>query len=181
VALVPEQMVAEFTVTVGSMLTLTVDVLDVVTTQPEAFPLTVYTAVLVGLTEIVAVLAPVLQLYVLTPVAISVAVVPVQMVGEFTVMLGELDTVMPVVPVLTQFCADVPVIVKLTLAVGVTTIELLLLPLLQVYVDAPVTFNVAVPPAQTLVVKELITGKALTNTCVVAELTHDWVDAPVMV
>ena len=131
-ALVPEHMVVELTVTSGSWLTVTVTVVVAMTPQPDALPLTVKTLLLVGFTLRVEVFNPEFHVYVVTPVAISVAEFPEQIVGELTLILGELVTKTPVVAVLTQPCEEVPVIVNVRFVVGVTTIELLMLALLQV-------------------------------------------------
>lgn len=60
VAVVPEQMVVELTVTVGFGVIVTVLVLTFV--HPPVVPVTVYTVVLPGVTFMLALVAPVFQL-----------------------------------------------------------------------------------------------------------------------
>jgi hypothetical protein len=86
VALEPEQIVGELTVTVR--LDPIVTVATAVAEHPEVVPVTVYDVVDAGETVIGFVVAPVLQLYVVPPAAVSVAVPPAQIVGEFTVTVG---------------------------------------------------------------------------------------------
>jgi len=84
----PEQIVDEVTETLGIAFTLTVVVL--VCEQPEAFvPLTVYVVFAVGETEIVDVVAPVFQEYVVAPLAVNTVDVPAQIVAEVTATVGE--------------------------------------------------------------------------------------------
>jgi hypothetical protein len=99
-------MVGEFTVIVGTGETVTVE--TAVLVHPPLVPLTVYEVVEAGETEIGFVLAPVLQLYVVPPAPVSVALAPAQMLGELTVTVGNGVTVTvdkavpeqePVVPV----------------------------------------------------------------------------------
>ncbi len=59
----------------------------------------------------VAVVSPVLQLYVFAPVAVNVAVPPGQIVAEFTVMVGVGLTVTEATAVPEQPCALLPVTV----------------------------------------------------------------------
>jgi hypothetical protein len=74
-------------------------------------PVTVYDIVAIGLTVIGLVVAPVLHEYVTPPTAVNVAVPPVQIVGEFTVIVagGPIVTVAIAVPV--HPAASVPVTV----------------------------------------------------------------------
>ena len=74
--------------TAGRVFTVTVAVLVTVTGHPAMFPLTVYTVVEVGLTVIELPAVPLLQVYVGTPLAVRVAVLPEQMLVEWTVMAG---------------------------------------------------------------------------------------------
>ena len=68
-------------------------VLVAVTGHPLRLPDTVYTVLVAGLTTMLLLLAPELQVKVLTPVAVSVALCPEQMVEEFTEMAGPEPTV----------------------------------------------------------------------------------------
>ena len=82
--------------------------------QPEAFvPVTVYVVVVVGETEIILVVCPVFQEYVNPLVAVSVIVVPAQIVlFELVIFtVGFEATVIVFVAVLVQPAALVPVIV----------------------------------------------------------------------
>jgi hypothetical protein len=81
-----------------------------------AVPVIVYVVVVVGfavtLAPVVA-LSPVLgdQLYVFAPLAVSVVLAPLQMLGEFTLMVGNGKTVTIAVAVFKQPLEIVPVIV----------------------------------------------------------------------
>ena len=83
-------MVGEFTVTTGNGLTVTVA--TAVDVQPSVVPVTVYDVVVSGDTVFVP-LTPAVQLYVVAPFGIRVAVCPSQMVGELTVTTGNGFTV----------------------------------------------------------------------------------------
>jgi hypothetical protein len=128
---------------------LTVTVATAVPVQPAAFvPVTVYEVVLVGLTEIGLVVAPVFQEYVEAPEAVNVAVAPLQIVGELTVIVagGLTVTVATAVPV--HPAASVPVTVYEVVLVGETEIGLVVAPVFHEYVEAPEAVNVAVAPLQ---------------------------------
>jgi hypothetical protein len=58
------------------------------------------------------------QLYVFAPVAVSVAEAPIQMLGEFTVSVGNGKTVTTAVAVFKQPLAAVPVTVYVVVVVG---------------------------------------------------------------
>jgi hypothetical protein len=110
-AVCPAQIVGEFTVTTGTGLTEIVAM--AVLLQPAVVPVTVYVVVIIG--EAVAVftpvdVAPALHVYVVAPPAVSVAVAPEQIVGEFTVTVGIAFTVTVEIAVLLH-PADVPVTV----------------------------------------------------------------------
>jgi hypothetical protein len=107
VVLFPVQIVADATVTVGVVTTVTVEV--AVEVQLLVVPVTVYTCVAVGDTEIPAVFPPVLQAYPAAPLAFNEAVPPVQIVGLLTVTIGKGFTVTPAVAVLVQPATLVPV------------------------------------------------------------------------
>jgi len=111
VAVLPEQIEGEFTVTVGVGLTVKTEVL--LPEHPLVVPVTVYVVELPGFAvtvDPVVALNPVegVQLYVVPPEAVSVVEVPEQMVAELTVTVGLGLTVtaevlsseqLPVVPV----------------------------------------------------------------------------------
>jgi hypothetical protein len=86
VAEFPEQIVAELTLTVGVVFTVTVAVLTF--EQFPVVPVTVYNVVAAGEGAIVEVRAPVLQVYVVAPDAVSVAGFPEQIVAELTETVG---------------------------------------------------------------------------------------------
>ena len=114
VAEVPEQIAAdeEFIVIIGNELTVKLRVSKF--EQPIAsVPTTVYEVVVVGETTSVDVVVPVLQEYVIAPVAVKVAELPTQTtLGEAdTVKLGNVLTVKLTVSVLTQPITSVPVTV----------------------------------------------------------------------
>jgi hypothetical protein len=77
----------ELTAKVGEAITVTV----VVTAEEEQLPfapVTVYTVVEVGLTEIELVVAPVFHVYVVAPVAVKVAAPPEQIEAALTETVG---------------------------------------------------------------------------------------------
>ena len=80
----------------------------------------------------IAVLAPVLQLYVEAPEAVNVAELPAHTVAEVTVMDGNAFTVTDVVAVFTQPVDAVPVTVYTAVVVGVTATVAVVAPVLQV-------------------------------------------------
>ena len=113
----------------GEAVTLTVEVF-----KAEQFPLdpfTVYTALAVGDTTMLVALEPVLQVYDPAPLAVRVAEVPLQMLAEFTEMLGVVFTVTLEVLNPLQFPLD-PVTVYTAFAVGDTTMLVALDPVLHV-------------------------------------------------
>jgi len=88
-AVVDGQIVGELTVTVGNGFTVTVA--TAVPVQPDVVPVTVYVVVVPGVALAVFVpvdVAPALQVYDVAPEAVSAAVWPAQIVGEFTVTVG---------------------------------------------------------------------------------------------
>ena len=101
VAVLPEQILGEFTVMFGSGVTVTVA--TAVAEHPLAVPVTVYVVVLVNAGVVTGDVAasPPVQEYVVAPVAVKVAVCPEHIVGEFTptVGLGFTVTVATAVPV----------------------------------------------------------------------------------
>jgi hypothetical protein len=147
-----------------------VAVLTVDEPHPERFPETVYTVVLVGFIVILAEVAPVFQVYVVTPDADNVADEPAHIEVELTVITGELATIILAVAVLTQPPADVPVTVYEVLDVGLAVKLAVVAPVFQVYVLAPVALNVAVEPAQIVVELTAVVGKELTVTLTILVL-----------
>ena len=99
VAVWPSQMVGELTVTTGNGFTVTVA--TAVDVQPSVVPVTVYDVVVSGDAVFVP-LTPAVQLYVVAPFGIKVAVCPSQMVGEFTVTTGNGLTVTVAIAVAVQ-------------------------------------------------------------------------------
>jgi hypothetical protein len=91
IVLVPVQIVGELTVTSSDEPTVTVATAEPV--QEPDVPVTVYEVVLVGETEIESVVSPPLQTYESAPLAVNVALVPVQIVGELTVISSDEPTV----------------------------------------------------------------------------------------
>jgi hypothetical protein len=112
---------------------LTVTVLVAVEVQPLALvTVTVYVASAVGLTGIVAVVAPVLHKYVPPPVAVKVVEPPLQ-ITDVPVMLavGNGLTVTALVAVAVHPFALVTVTVYVALAVGLTLIDAVVSPVLH--------------------------------------------------
>jgi len=140
-------------------------------------PVTVYVVVAVGVTVILAVLPPVLQLYVLAPLAVNTEVPPIHIDCGAAVILivGEELTVTVTVAVFEHPTPLDPVTVYVVVAVGVTVILAVLPPVLQLYVLPPLAVNTEVPPIQTdgglalIVTFKLV----LTFTTTVAELEHE--------
>jgi len=91
-AVLPEQILGDVTFTVGDGLTVTVA--TAVAVHPVV-PVTVYVVVVVKTGVVTLAVLPIfgLQLYVVAPSAIKVAVVPEQILGEFTVTTGGAVTV----------------------------------------------------------------------------------------
>jgi hypothetical protein len=90
VAVPPGQIVAELTETFNDEPTFTFA--TSVPEQPLLKPVTVYEALLFGDTVMTDVVSPVLQLYELAPLAVSVAVPPGQIVVELTETFNEEPT-----------------------------------------------------------------------------------------
>jgi len=107
----PAHTAVDVAITVGKLVIVTVAVCDALVEHPVKLPLTVYTVVLAGLTEIADVFAPVLHVYELTPLADKVAVEPAQIVEELTVITGALPTTSVAVADFTQPATEVPVTV----------------------------------------------------------------------
>ena len=112
VGVAPAQIVGEFIVTVGIALTVTVAI--AVLLHPADVPVTVYEVVEVGEADAVFTPvdeAPALHVYVEAPPAVNVATCPLQIVGEFTVIVNDDATVTVATAVLVHPAADVPVTV----------------------------------------------------------------------
>lgn len=115
VAVCPEHIVEEFTVTVGKGATETFAIALFVQFKLE--PNTVYDVFAVGVTVIVFNKEPVLQTYVLAPLAVIVAVWPIQIVEEVTVTAGNGVTDTFAIAVLVQPNAA-PITVYVVFVVG---------------------------------------------------------------
>ena len=106
----PAQMVAELADTVGNALTVTLP--TAVFVQPvDEMPVTVYEVFVVGLTEIVDVVAPVFQEYVDAPLAVNTAEFPAQVVEDVEATIGNALTVTLPTAVFLQPVVAVPVTV----------------------------------------------------------------------
>jgi hypothetical protein len=110
-------MPGEFTVTFGNGVTVTVA--TAVLVQLFKVPVTVYVVVVVntGVVGFDTPVKPPVQLYVVAPLAVKLAVVPLQMVGEFTVTVGRgftvtVDTAVPVQPCVLPVTVYVVVVVN---------------------------------------------------------------------
>jgi hypothetical protein len=146
-----------------------VTVATAVPVHPAAsVPVTVYEVVLVGETVIGLVVAPVFQEYVEAPLAVKVASAPKQIVGELTVIVaaGLTVTVATAVPV--HPAASVPVTVYEVVEVGLTEIGLVVAPVFQEYVEAPLAVKVAVAPLQIVGELTVIVAAGLTVTVATA-------------
>jgi hypothetical protein len=143
--LVPVQIVGELTVTSSDEPTVTVATADPV--QVPEVPVTVYEVVLAGETEIESVVSPPLHEYESAPVAANVALVPVQIVGELTVM-SRFDPTVTVATAEPVQEPDVPVTVYEVVLVGETEIESVVSPPLQTYESAPLAINIVLVPVQ---------------------------------
>lgn len=91
--LIQTVLVATFMFTVGRGLMVTVAVLLPCALHPGKSPVTVYVVVVDGDTAMLVVFEPVFQVYVLAPLAVSVADEPVHTDTEFTVITGAVPTV----------------------------------------------------------------------------------------
>jgi hypothetical protein len=145
----------------------------------------VYVVLLVGATVILAVLPPVLQLYVLPPLAVNTEVPPTHIDDGDAVILivGVEFTVTVTVAVLLHPTPLDPVTVYVVLLVGATVILAVLPPVLQLYVLAPLAVNTDVPPTHIDVgdAVTLIVGVEFTVTVTVAVLLHPTPLVPVTV
>ena len=121
-AVFPEQILGDVTFTVGDGLTVTVA--TAVAVHPVV-PVTVYVVVVVNTGVVTLAVLPIfgLQLYVVAPSAIKVAVVPEQILGEFTVTTGGAVTVTVATADLVQpFAVPVTVYVVVVVKAGVVTL-----------------------------------------------------------
>jgi len=122
----------------------TVTVTVAVFEHPTPFdPVTVYVVLLAGVTVILSVLSPVLQLYELAPLAVNTEVSPEHIDdGEaVTLIVGEEPTVTVTVAVFEHPTPLDPVTVYVVVALGVTVMLAVLSPVLQLYVLAPLPFK----------------------------------------
>lgn len=132
-----------------------------------------------GLSNNELLLDPLLQVYVLAPLAVKVAVKPIQILEELTLTVGRgvtetVDIVVFVQPFV------VPVTVKLVLDAGETFNGLDVEPVFHEYVEAPLAVKVAVPPAQIVGELTITVGRGVTDTFDTAVLVQPFV-APVTV
>ena len=121
-------------------------------------------------------LKPVLgdQLYVFAPLAVSVVLAPLQILGELTVIVGNGKIVTTAVAVFKQPFTPVPVIVYVVVVVGfaVTLAPVVALsPVLgdQLYVFAPLAVRVVLKPLQILGEFTVIVGGVATVTTTVSK------------
>jgi hypothetical protein len=84
--------VSPATTIIGSGLTNTCALADAMAVQPVNSPCTPYTVVTVGEITILAVEAPLVHVNELTPVAVSVACLPAQIVADGKAMTGVTET-----------------------------------------------------------------------------------------
>ena len=125
----PEQTDAELTANVGVVVTETVAVL--MAKQLLDSPVTVYTVVTEGDGEIEIVVAPLSQVYVVAPLAISEAVFPEQIEDELTLTVGVMFTVIVAVLKVVQFQLA-PDTVYAVVDTGEGLIEAVVAPVFQV-------------------------------------------------
>lgn len=117
----------------------------------------------------------------MAPLAVNVAVCPVQIVAGLVANVGVAVTATEAVVVFTQPEEDVPVIVYVWFEVGLTVTELPLNPPgLHVYVDAPLAVNPTELPEHNEAFATLTTGTVLTVTAVVCVPLHEPVVPPIV-
>jgi hypothetical protein len=129
---------------------LTVTVLVAVDVQPLALvTVTVYVASAVGLTGIVAVVAPVFHKYVPPPVAVKFVLPPLQITFVPVIFaIGKAFTATPLLAVAVQPLAFVTVTVYVAFAVGLTVMAAVVSPVFHKYVPLPAAVKVVLPPLQ---------------------------------
>jgi hypothetical protein len=165
VALCPLQIVGELTVIVGREFTVTVA--TAVFEQPEVVPVTVYVVVEVGETVNGFAVEPVFQEYVVPPAAVNVALCPLQIVGELTVIVGREFTV-TVATAVFEHPEVVPVTVYVVVEVGETVNGFAVDPVFHEYVVPPAAVNVALCPLQIVGELTVIVGREFTVTVATA-------------
>jgi hypothetical protein len=144
--------------TLGAALTFTV--IDSLVEQPLEFvPVTVYVVVTLGLTEILALVAPVFHEKLDAPEAVSVADAPAQIVelDALTERLGEAFTTTVTLEVAEQPLALVPVTEYVVVTLGLTEIDALVAPVLHTKLEAPLALSAVEFPSQ------ITDGEALTE------------------
>ena len=141
-------------------------VLTAVAEQEPLDPVTVYDVVIIGVTTMVAVVAPVFHVYVEAPLAVMVAEVPAQVVAELAATVGVEVTVIVAVLSLVQLLT-VPLTVYVVVDPGLCEIPAELDPVFHVYDVAPLAVSVAVFPEQILAEFTLMVGVLITVTVVV--------------
>lgn len=107
-----------------------------------------------------AVVAPVLQVYVPPPVAVSVAGVPEQITPLFTVATG----LAAIVTVPLAVAVQLPILVAVTVYVPAVVVVILAVvaPVLHTYTEPPVAVSLAVLPAQIAVSLTVGVGSGFT-------------------
>jgi hypothetical protein len=129
---------------------------------------TLYVVVAVGLTVILLVVEPLLQIYVLPPPAVSVVLSPRHMIVSplivgvgigFTVMVSFVEAWQPL--------ASDTVTLYVVVAVGLTVILLVVEALLQIYVLPPLAVRIVLSPRQ-IIVSPLIVGVGIGFTVTVS-------------
>jgi hypothetical protein len=168
VAEAPEQIADADALTLIEGAALTTTVTDPIAEQPdELVPVTEYVVVNVGLTEMLADVAPLLHRYVEPPLAVNVADAPAQIVeaDALTLIEGAALTTTVIDPVAEQPDELVPVTEYVVVAAGITEMLADVAPLLHRYVEPPLAVNVADVPTQIVEADALtlIDGTAFTT------------------
>lgn len=137
---------------------MTVILTEAAAVQPLLVTVTIYRVVIVGLTVMLVVVAPVLHRYVPPPVPVSVTEDPAHIAPSLGVLPEVSDTVIPatgsgltvivVDAVAVQPLALVTVTVYGVVPTGVTVMAIVVAPVLQRYVPPPLAVSVADAPAQ---------------------------------
>lgn len=171
----------ELTETLGKAFTSTLA--TAVFTQPAAdVPVTVYAVVAAGLTELLAVVTPLLQAKLEAPDAFRLAVLPAQIVAELAVTLGSALTVtVAVLTAAVEQPAKLPDTVYTVVAEGVTLYVAVLGPEVHVYVVTPLAERTTEPPAQTVAELREMEGALPTVIEPMAVLTQPAAEVPVTV
>ena len=166
----PEQIVELFTVIVGCAVTTTFTV--VLPVHVPLKPIIVYVVLLVGFTVTELPFVDIgNHVYVVAPAAVNVAVPPAQIVELVAEIVGVSDTV-TVTVLFDEQPLVVPVTVYTVVVNGVTFIVLVVTPVFQLYVVAPVAVSDVFDPEQIVELFTVIVGCAVTDTVVVLVEEH---------